>query len=282
MSTFENIYNHIEQWTQTFTDDDFYQYQHSQPFAHAAWKNWLPEDIAMEIWHEYLDSDPSSWRIDNYYSPMDGEHVEMREQYNPADDLGIKTKQLLAVLQSSMFLKFAEKLIGINGLIVDPSMLGSGYVDVRAPSGFKIHLDFNWQSKLNLMRVANILIYLTPDWNPEWGGRLQIYDVDTNTYIEAPNDFNTMAMLTINEKSWHGYPALTSPPEIPRLAFRMWFYISSSTEETAMQDPRRTENSLHPSMLLPTLQSGGNTKSGWDKHSTDATTNTTVSVGALN
>ena len=270
MDTFEKIYNHIQNWTNSLTQGDCKQYQQTKPFPHMAWKNWLPHDVAMEIWQEYLDSDPASWRIDNYYSPMDGEHVQMREQYHPADDLGIKTKQLLAVLQSNMFLKFAEKLLGIPGLVVDPSLMCSGYVDVRSPSGFKQHLDFNWQSKLNLMRVGNILLYLTPDWKEEWGGQLQAYDIDNDTYSDIPNDFNTCAMMTINEKSWHGYPELSSPPEIPRLAFRMWFFISSGNEETAMQDKRRTENHLHPSLLLPDVRGGEQfDQSGWNKSSID-------------
>lgn len=39
-----------------------------------------------------------------------------------------------------------------------------------------IHADFNWHGGLHMWRRVNVFLYLNPDWDPAWGGELQLWD----------------------------------------------------------------------------------------------------------
>lgn len=72
--------------------------------------------------------------------------------------MGEATRFLLYQLNSSMFVRFLEKLTGISGIIPDPHFQGGGLHQIEKGGFLKMHVDFNKHKDLGLDRRLNLLI----------------------------------------------------------------------------------------------------------------------------
>jgi Rps23 Pro-64 3,4-dihydroxylase Tpa1-like proline 4-hydroxylase len=55
-----------------------------------------------------------------------------------------------------------------------------------------------------MYRVLNLLYYVTPDWNPEFGGNLELWDNGPKESQRViPAKFNRLALMATHEESWH-------------------------------------------------------------------------------
>ena len=72
-------------------------------------------------------------------------------------------------------------LTGIPDLVSDPTHWWAG-VHVLAPGSFEaVHRDFAHDATGHLWHRVNILVYLNPDWQSEWGGQLELWDTSMTT-----------------------------------------------------------------------------------------------------
>ena len=55
---------------------------------------------------------------------------------------------------------------------------------VKVP-GSRVHSDFNVHPFLNLTRQINMGVHLNGDWDPSWGGQLELWDQDMSEAIVA-------------------------------------------------------------------------------------------------
>lgn len=85
--------------------------------------------------------------------------------------MGPATRVLLSVMRSGEFGLLLEQAFGIEHLIPDPALIGSG-VHNTVPGGYlKLHADFNYNPQLKLHRRVNAFVYLNDDWSEELGKR---------------------------------------------------------------------------------------------------------------
>lgn len=127
------------------------------------------------------------------------------------DDFGPTTREFIEHLNDKFFLRYLEKLTGIDNLIPDPELKGGGLHEIP-PGGFlKMHVDFNWHPRLLAVRKLNLLLYLNEGW--EWNGQLILSsDGIEHTKVISPV-FNRCVVFPTTETSWHGHP---DPLEAPR------------------------------------------------------------------
>lgn len=149
--------------------------------------------------------------------------------------------KLVSTLHSSMFLKWLEDITGIDGLIPDPHIVGGGYSKSYNGDSLKIHSDFNWNDKLRLHRALSFIVYLTPKWDPAWGGSLEFYDRNQNDLISSVDCcFNRAVIWKYNNRGFHGFPKpLTCPSNLNRTTFRI-FYYTSNAEYNPTDRPHRS------------------------------------------
>src|SRR4029077_6346348 len=86
------------------------------------------------------------------------------------------TRNLFAELNSQAFLGFLEEMTGMRGLVSDPYYEGGGLHETKRGGHLGVHADFNAHDKLRLERKINLLIYLNEEWDPAYGGRLELWD----------------------------------------------------------------------------------------------------------
>jgi len=98
--------------------------------------------------------------------------------------------------------KVAE-LTGIEDAVGDPHLYAGG-ISAMAPGHFlNPHIDNSHDGDQKNYRVLNLLYYITPDWKPENGGNLELWDERVTKPVEIPSVFNRLVLMSTNDKSWH-------------------------------------------------------------------------------
>jgi len=134
-------------------------------------------------------------------------------------------------LNSAPFIRFLERLTGIQGLIPDPHLHAAGYMKVP-PGGFLgLHYDFTTQQELRLDRRVNVLLYLNRDWRTEWGGQLELHSNDPlesaqHQSVDIEPLFNRLVIFNTPD-ALHGHRRpIACPPDRARLCFSWYYYTA--------------------------------------------------------
>jgi Rps23 Pro-64 3,4-dihydroxylase Tpa1-like proline 4-hydroxylase len=134
-------------------------------------------------------------------------------------------KRLHEALASPALLADLSYITGIPKLLADPELRGGG-IHVTGPGGrLDVHVDFNYFRDLKLHRRVNLLLYLNPVWNEEWGGHLQLWDREVRRCRQefAPL-LNRCVIFETSNKSFHGVRPVTHGAPIPRHSFAAYYY----------------------------------------------------------
>lgn len=202
------------------------QYANAKPFPHVMIDDFLPEEVLNKV----LDEFPGSKQID--WISFDGD-VQKKLGSKTEEQMGPFTRFLMYQLNSATFIKFLEKLTGIEGLIPDPHFWGGGLHQIK-PNGFlKLHADFNFHPVLKVDRRINLLIYLNKDWEESYGGNLELWDRDiTQCEAKIAPLFNRFVVFSTTDFSFHGHPQpLTCPPDRTRKSLALYYYSNGRPEE---------------------------------------------------
>lgn len=220
------------------------RFKNNKPYPIVSMRNFLPEDIALDLYKENLSVPVDKWRE----FTRNGSHmIELNKL-----ELIPKAHELVSYLHSSKFLNYLEQVTGIESLIPDPHIVGGGYSRSFTGDILQIHTDFNWNEQLKLHRTLSLIVYLTPDWKLEYGGGLNFYDKDRKTVIfEGDCMFNTALLWEYNKYGFHGYiDPISSPPGTDRTTFRLFYYTSKSTYD-ANDPPHRSLYWVDPNSNEP-------------------------------
>jgi len=140
---------------------------------------------------------------------------------------------------SPEFVAYLEQLTGIRDLMPDWSMDGGGLHMTKRGGHLNIHADFSTHhTHENWARRVNILLYLNEDWDPSWGGLLELWDPDmTACQAKVTPAGNRMLVFTTSLDSFHGHPdALRCPEDVARRSMALYYFTQ---EENAV---RRSTN----------------------------------------
>jgi hypothetical protein len=131
-------------------------------------------------------------------------------------------RQLYEYISSRTFLDFVSHLSGIPDLLIDSQMFGGGTHENLHGQELDAHVDFNYDQSVQLHRRLNLIVYLNPEWRPEWGGALEIHSNPRRPFENQVSSydpmFNRCVMFETNEHSWHGFPRIELPPEKRKLS----------------------------------------------------------------
>jgi Rps23 Pro-64 3,4-dihydroxylase Tpa1-like proline 4-hydroxylase len=207
--------------TNVFEDEQ--EFKTAKPFPMKVIDNFLPENVAHSMFDEIQSVDKSLWK---HFTRNGSNMYELNKM-----ELTPLAFEVMGYLHSKNALDSLEKITGIKGLIPDPHLVGAGYSIAMPGDTLQPHTDFNWNDTLKLHRAMSLIIYLTPDWKPEWNGGLDFYD-KTRTNVESHVDclFNRCLIWQYNKFGWHGHiNPLNCPEDKPRTTFRLFYYTSNSS-----------------------------------------------------
>jgi len=196
-------------------------YRTADPFPHIVLDDFLPADVLERVIDEFPGPDDLDWRRFN-------EQREVKLATNSTWEIPPFTQQLLTQFNSETMICFLEQLTGITGLIPDPHLWGGGLHQIERGGHLKIHADFNWHERLLLDRRLNLLVYLNQDWDPAWGGALELWDRDTTACRERILPLaNRCVLFNTTDHSFHGHPEpLACPPDRTRRSLALYYYTN--------------------------------------------------------
>lgn len=195
----------------------------AQPFRHVVIDDFLEADFARQLLAEFPPFEKG-----NYLA----EHGRPGEKstFERVRALGPAYARLDDLVRSPEFLRLVGEITGLPGLLYDPWYLGGGTHDNRQHAALDPHIDFNFHPLERWHRRLNLIIYLNPEWQPEWGGTLDLYrDPATQDFPDhrVLPLFNRCVVFETNEHSWHGFERITLPPQhetLSRRSVALYFY----------------------------------------------------------
>lgn len=239
------------------------QYQSGEPFHYIGIDNFLPREIIEKVREEAL-------QVDQRPPEHSSAQEHLKASYNP-DKLPLYTRAVFNALNSQSFIRFLEEMTGITGLISDPYYKGGGIHRTNNGGYLGIHADFNYHQQMKLERRLNLLIYLNPDWKPEYGGAFEIWTDDMEKQIASfPPIMNRMCCFSTSSTSMHGNPEPVNHPEgHPRMSIALYYYTATWSDSkvahstlfrprkgsadvaTKSEDRRRMARKYTPPVLHP-------------------------------
>jgi len=194
------------------------RYRNNSPFPHISLEALLSEEAAKAAHEEICATDVPQEKV-NYST------YRKYRQSDPAQ-IGPAVSRVIAALNSERFLAFLERLTGIDDLIADPTLEGGGIHRIGTGGFLKVHTDFNFHRVSGLHRRLNILIYLNPDWDPAWGGAIELWHSDMSKRGAAYEPaWNRAVIFSTTDESYHGHPdPLTSPEGVYRNSIALYYY----------------------------------------------------------
>jgi Rps23 Pro-64 3,4-dihydroxylase Tpa1-like proline 4-hydroxylase len=141
--------------------------------------------------------------------------------------------RLFEELNSHEFISILEKLTGITGLIRNDTTLQGAGVHRIHPGGYlSLHTDFNSYRKdeVKLDRRINLLIYMNPEWQDSYGGKIWLCDKEKKTCVKKVSPLlNRCVIFNTSNKSIHGHPEPLSVPEnLRRQSIAVYYYTKNT------------------------------------------------------
>jgi hypothetical protein len=195
-------------------------YAQAQPFPHAVIDNIFPTAFT-QLLLDHFPQDPKA-HDKVYEKGYGGTHKRQISPYDCDDTM----RAAFALFNSAPMLQFIEALTGMKGLLPDPYFAGGGLHETSAGGLLGIHADFQVNESLQLYRRVNMLVYLNQDWQPEYGGNLELWDrqMQARQQTVAPL-FNRCVIFNTDADSFHGHPdPLTTPEGVTRRSIALYYY----------------------------------------------------------
>ncbi len=105
--------------------------------------------------------------------------------------------------QDERVIQKVAELTGIKEAVGDPHLYAGGISSMERGHFLNPHIDNSHDGEQKNYRVLNLLYYITPDWKPENGGNLELWDEAVKHLVEIPSLFNRLVLMTTDDKAWH-------------------------------------------------------------------------------
>lgn len=200
-------------------------YRDARPFPHAVLDGFLGDREAAALADRFPGPTHPGWMRRDYEEQSARLGQLQRTGFEGVDP---SLRHLLAELSGMAFLDGLTALTGIEGLIADPHFRGAG-LSLTLPTGhLALHADFNRDRTRHLERKLTVLYYLGKDWDPAWGGALELWD-ERRTRCEASYlpVLDRLVVMAHGDTYWHGHPhPLACPEGRFRASVAAYYYVA--------------------------------------------------------
>ncbi|MFL5322042.1 MAG: 2OG-Fe(II) oxygenase [Myxococcaceae bacterium] len=203
-------------------------YRTASPYPHVAIDGLLGEPLSRTLASVFPGPELSDWKRRDH----DEQSARLGQlQRNAFEGVHGSLRHLLAEFSGMAFIDFLEKLTGIDGLIPDPHFRGAGLHLTLRGGHLALHADFNRDRFRALTRRVTAIYYLNPDWQPDWGGDLELWDAAlTKCERKLAPMLDRLVVMAHGDKYWHGHPApLSCPEDRGRRAVAAYFYTAEES-----------------------------------------------------
>ncbi len=180
---------------------EFHQEDGAIKARHFVVDNVLPVDICMQIYQAF----PEDWGQMREMKSLK-EHKFTSKSFDTFPQL---LHDISLAFQDQEIIRLVETITGIRDQIGDPLFYAGGLSMMGKGNFLNPHIDNSHDSKRELYRTLNLLYYVTPDWNPETGGNLELWDEKVRYRKTISSEFNRLVVMETNPQSWHSVSPVT-------------------------------------------------------------------------
>jgi Rps23 Pro-64 3,4-dihydroxylase Tpa1-like proline 4-hydroxylase len=105
--------------------------------------------------------------------------------------------------QDERVIDVVSRITGLRDATGDPHLYAGGISAMARGHFLNPHIDNSHDYEQKFYRVLNLLYYCSPEWKPENGGNLELWNDDVTEAVEIPSLFNRLVLMATNDKSWH-------------------------------------------------------------------------------
>lgn len=168
---------------------------HSHKIQSCQIDDLLPEDHVREVYAAFPDKSTmmlkKSLREHKYVAAQ-------MNKYNPV------LEEIIYAFQQPGVLRVVTEITGIDDMHPDENLYAGGISLMAKDNFLNPHLDNSHDKDRNMYRVLNLLFYVSPDWNHDCGGNLELWDEGPKgTQREFVSKFNRLVLMATGEHSWH-------------------------------------------------------------------------------
>ena len=185
-------------------------FQTAQPFKHVCIDHFFTGGAAEAALREFPPFD-REFAV-NEYGEYGGKAVVSNIR-----EISAFYAKLYDYLMSPEFLSAMSAITGIDNLHGDPTLYGGGSHENLNGQALDVHIDFNFQIAGGFHRRANLLLYLNKEWDPNWGGAIELHSNPRRPGADEVQQFNVIfnraVIFETNEYSWHGFRQIRLPED---------------------------------------------------------------------
>jgi Rps23 Pro-64 3,4-dihydroxylase Tpa1-like proline 4-hydroxylase len=113
-------------------------------------------------------------------------------------------EKVIYAFQEERVTKLIGEICGINSLYADESLYAGGLSLMAQNNFLHPHLDNSHDAERERWRILNLLYYVTPNWNKENGGHLELWpNGPRKEPVVIESKFNRLVVMATHDKSWH-------------------------------------------------------------------------------
>jgi Rps23 Pro-64 3,4-dihydroxylase Tpa1-like proline 4-hydroxylase len=234
----QNLLFPYDKWTAQLPSLSL-RYRNNQPCPHILLEDFVNPNVAIECADEFPGPATQAW---THYKHQNENKLGFAKRDAFPRALGRLTDEL----NSPEFVAWLSKLTGIEGLMSDAMLEGGGLHQSTRGGFLNIHADFSMHHyHKNWRRRVNLILYLNPHWEEQWGGAIELWDTQMRHCVaKYPPFLNHALIFNTNEESLHGFPdPLQCPENVSRKSLALYYY---TPEENANVHARSTDYKSRP------------------------------------
>lgn len=113
-------------------------------------------------------------------------------------------EEVIYAFQEQIVVTAISKITKLPNLLPDKNLYAGGLSLMKKNNFLNPHIDNSHDKDRKLWRVLNLLYYVTPDWQYNNGGNLEIWSNGLKEEpIEITSSFNRLVIMATHNNSWH-------------------------------------------------------------------------------
>ncbi len=219
-----------------------------QPFRHVVIDDFFEPQFCARLVAEFPDFNEKLALNENGELGAKAVHERVRK-------LGPAFRDLDDLVKQPSFRDLIGQITDIAGLQYDPDYFGGGTHDNRHGQDLDPHIDFNYHPRNGQHRRLNLIVYLNPRWEADWGGLLDLHSdprqrADQDRLTQIMPVMNRCVIFETTENSWHGFARINLPQplrHLSRRSFALYYY----SRERPPQQTARPHSTVYVDRQLP-------------------------------
>lgn len=230
-------------------------FRSAKPFPFFCIDGFLEPDFAAEVSRAY----PSFQEAERMGKGFMRVNERLKVQVTDYDLFPSPVQRLADALSSSEFIGALTEITGIPKLRWDTTYTGGGMHQTASTGLLDVHVDFNYLKKQQIYRRLNILLYLNPAWNEQWGGQLELWDKDVKVCHHTLSPvINRCVVFETSDFSYHGVRQVKCPDDVARRSFAAYYYTAEPSPHFAGSEHStvfraRPDEHLKKHVLMPAI-----------------------------